>query len=227
MPLLAPYLHILPPCPWTYFVTCCGDTANVGRTNLWHGVSFSPSFSTILVSPYLLNSSSSILLPPRFINASIFSPSSKFLSTTYPLHHPQALLHPKLHPPFPKLGKKTDTYRSPLYALVSVPSRTFSRAWSAKCLRTRSRSSSACRRGIRWMRDHIFSRASSLLGVSGWCGKGWKGEGLLGKNVLLLADPLAHFVEAKGHDAAHGEEVVGGAEAAGGDVALSKGVSTL
>ena len=39
---------------------------------------------------------------------------------------------------------------------------------------------------------------------------------------LLLANTLAHFDEAVGHDGAHGEEVVGGAEAAGGEVALEE-----
>jgi len=53
-------------------------------------------------------------------------------------------------------------YRSELYTLTLSPRSSFSRAWSARCRRTRSRSVSACRRGIRWMRDHIFSRASSL-----------------------------------------------------------------
>ena len=38
--------------------------------------------------------------------------------------------------------------------------------------------------------------------------------------VLLFSDALAHFYEAVGHDGAHSEEVVGWAEAAGGEVAL-------
>lgn len=53
-------------------------------------------------------------------------------------------------------------HRSPLYTRALSPKRAFSRAWSAKWRRTWSRSSSAWRAGMRWMRAHIFSRASSL-----------------------------------------------------------------
>lgn len=55
-------------------------------------------------------------------------------------------------------------HRSPLYTRALSPKRAFSRAWSAKWRRTWSRSSSAWRAGMRWMRAHIFSRASSLFG---------------------------------------------------------------
>lgn len=49
-----------------------------------------------------------------------------------------------------------------------------------------------------------------------------------GADVLLLPDPLAGLVESVGADDAHGEEVVGRAETARGDVALGKlGVSFL
>lgn len=42
----------------------------------------------------------------------------------------------------------------------------------------------------------------------------------------MFADALSHFYEAVGHDGAHGEEVVGWAEAAGREVALGgRGVS--
>lgn len=54
------------------------------------------------------------------------------------------------------------TYRSELYTLKFSPVSAFSRAWSARWRRTRSRSSSAWRSGMRWTRPHIFSRASSL-----------------------------------------------------------------
>lgn len=56
----------------------------------------------------------------------------------------------------------TKTYRSLLYIGTSFPSNSFSSAFCAKSLRTTSRSSSACSNGMRWMRDHIFSLASSL-----------------------------------------------------------------
>ena len=47
-----------------------------------------------------------------------------------------------------------------------------------------------------------------------------------GGRVLLLANALANFDEAVGHDGGHAEEIVGGAEAAGGEVALwMRGVS--
>lgn len=49
-----------------------------------------------------------------------------------------------------------------------MPKSSFSLAWSAKCLLTKSRSSSAVNSGMRWMRDHIFSRASSLVSVSSY-----------------------------------------------------------
>lgn len=39
-------------------------------------------------------------------------------------------------------------------------------------------------------------------------------------NVLLFSNSLSRFVEAVGADGADGDEVVGWAEAAGGDVAL-------
>lgn len=38
--------------------------------------------------------------------------------------------------------------------------------------------------------------------------------------VLVFPDPLAVFVEPPAHEGGHGSEVVGGAEAADGDVAL-------
>lgn len=47
----------------------------------------------------------------------------------------------------------------------------------------------------------------------------------MGADVLLLPDPLAGLVESVGADDAHGEEVVGRAETARGDVALETGVS--
>lgn len=53
-------------------------------------------------------------------------------------------------------------YLSLLYTFVSAPNNSFSIACVARCRLTRSLSSSACSKGIRWMRDHIFSRASSL-----------------------------------------------------------------
>lgn len=54
---------------------------------------------------------------------------------------------------------------SELYTFVSVPRSSFSRFKSAKCRRTWSLSSSACNSGRIWMRDHTFSRASSLFEV--------------------------------------------------------------
>ena len=46
------------------------------------------------------------------------------------------------------------------------------------------------------------------------------GRGRRRGDVLLLSDPLACFIEAVGADEAHGEEVVGRAETARGEVAL-------
>lgn len=44
------------------------------------------------------------------------------------------------------------------------------------------------------------------------------------QHILLLPDPNTRLVKPICHHDAHGEEIVGGAEAAGGDVALQKGV---
>lgn len=41
-----------------------------------------------------------------------------------------------------------------------------------------------------------------------------------GGHILLFPDTLPHFVESVGHDGGHAEEVVRGAEAARGQVAL-------
>lgn len=64
---------------------------------------------------------------------------------------------------FVSMREKQLSYRSLLYAFVSLPNNSFSLALSAKCLRTKSRSSSACRSGMRCIRDHIFSRPNSLV----------------------------------------------------------------
>ena len=66
------------------------------------------------------------------------------------------------------------------------------------------------------MRDHIFSRASSLVVVSA---RKSKGKEYI-ENVLLFPDTLGHLVEAVDHDGAHSQYQGRASETVGGKVAL-------
>lgn len=76
------------------------------------------------------------------------------------------------------------------------------------------------------MRDHIFSRASSLPDVSKWTGVQWQeANSGLGRrdDVLLLADADNKLVPAEQHQqAAAGDERAGAEQAAGREVALEE-----
>ena len=76
------------------------------------------------------------------------------------------------------------------------------------------------------MRDHIFSRASSLeaqLSANRNRSRLLDKAGIIkAGSILLFPDTLTDFVEAVGHDETHAEEVVCGAEATRREVALKQ-----
>lgn len=78
---------------------------------------------------------------------------------------------------------------------------------------------------MRYIRAHIFSRASSLQSVSGILqADQFRGSPLLRlrshKNILVLSDALSHSPESICHQPSHSNDVYGGSEAANGQVAL-------
>lgn len=133
------FLLILP-APFLFSVNPLRPDQTRQTNHASHVCSVRPSV-TIFTQQYQANST-----PPHPFSSFLFSsPSLYFLTLSDGVTANVGAVH-----------------RSPLYTRALSPKRAFSRAWSAKWRRTWSRSSSAWRAGMRWMRAHIFSRASSL-----------------------------------------------------------------
>lgn len=109
-------------------------------------------------------------------------------------------------------------------ALTSQPGTSFmisfSRASAACSLRKTSRSDSARRSGTRWIRDHAFSRCSSLwveaTVISQYPLQAWSHS----EDLPLLEVALSDAPEAKGADGGDCAKDEGAAGALGGEVAL-------